>query len=330
MKILTESKKLKSGFFGDNTYYPWINIPSGVIRIILMKECNYNCPHCFAEGESNRKTPMLDVPYIIKIMDFAHKYYGVRTARLTGGEPLLYPDLKDLFVKLHSIDIEDIDITTNGYFLEDKINLLKSHNVTNLKISLNTIDPEMYKKLSGQPIAYLQKVLAGAQKAKQNNFKITLVLTALDTLTVKQIMDVADYAKSNNFDFRMSEPYHIVGRKETKQKLVFKKAAKAFEQQAKQIIRSSCESVDYLQLHNGLKVTIMHNLCDNRLCDVCVKYLYIRLTPNKKLKPCLSRTDTEVSIPPNATEDEMHQAFMKIGAFLGKGLKKNDRIGLKL
>lgn len=64
----------------------------------------------------------------------------------------------------------------------------------------------------------------------------------------------------------------------------------------------------------------MHSLCDNQLCESCADYMYIRITSEMKLKPCLSRRDTEVAIDMK-TEDTIKKSFIEAISYMGVGVK---------
>lgn len=82
---------------------------------------------------------------------------------------------------------------------------------------------------------------------------------------------------------------------------------------------SDCESVEYIFLGNWY-LTVMHSLCDNKLCDSCKDYMYIRVTSEKKLKPCLSRRDTEIAIDTRSKET-IKKAFIEAITHIGDGIK---------
>ena len=67
----------------------------------------------------------------------------------------------------------------------------------------------------------------------------------------------------------------------------------------------------------------MHSLCDNELCDSCINYMYIRVTSEMKLKPCLSRRDTEVDIDVSSDE-KIRDAFIEAISYIGIGVKSES------
>ncbi len=168
--------------------------------------------------------------------------------------------------------------------------------------------PENYEKNVWQKVK-LKKIFLWIDKAKQAWIKVNINLTALDNLSVDEIFEVIYFANENDFVIRICEPTHMAWVDETKSKDIFKKVEARLKKEAISIIESYCDSVVYLTMKNWSKVTIMSNLCDNRFCDSCSKYLYLRLTSDKKFKPCLSRTDTEVEIWDDLSDENLNKAF---------------------
>jgi cyclic pyranopterin phosphate synthase len=77
---------------------------------------------------------------------------GVSKLRITGGEPLVRANLPELIAKLSAIEgIDDIALTTNGYLLAKNAQALKDAGLNRLTISLDSIDEDIFKKMSGRP-----------------------------------------------------------------------------------------------------------------------------------------------------------------------------------
>ncbi len=75
---------------------------------------------------------------------------GVRKLRLTGGEPLLRPNLTDLIGDLTTLEgIEDIALTTNGMLLAKHAFELKAAGLRRVTVSLDSLDPEIFQRMSG-------------------------------------------------------------------------------------------------------------------------------------------------------------------------------------
>lgn len=75
---------------------------------------------------------------------------GIRKIRLTGGEPLVRKDIVELVKRLSQIKgLKDISLTTNGIFLKEMAEKLYSAGLKRINISLDTLDPERYRKVTG-------------------------------------------------------------------------------------------------------------------------------------------------------------------------------------
>ena len=71
---------------------------------------------------------------------------GIKKIRLTGGEPLLYPNIEDLIIRFKAIQgIEKIVLTTNGILLSNKVDVLKKAGISGINLSLDCIDKDLFK-----------------------------------------------------------------------------------------------------------------------------------------------------------------------------------------
>jgi cyclic pyranopterin phosphate synthase len=92
---------------------------------------------------------------------------GVRKLRLTGGEPLLRPNLTDLIGDLTAIDgIDDIALTTNGVLLSKYAFELRAAGLQRITISLDSLDPEVFRRMSGG-FGGPEDVLSGIEHARR-------------------------------------------------------------------------------------------------------------------------------------------------------------------
>jgi cyclic pyranopterin phosphate synthase len=92
---------------------------------------------------------------------------GVKKLRITGGEPLLRPNLSDLIGDLTSLPgIEDIALTTNGMLLAKYATELKAAGLTRITVSLDTLDPDVFAQMSGG-FGGVAEVLDGIEHARR-------------------------------------------------------------------------------------------------------------------------------------------------------------------
>jgi cyclic pyranopterin phosphate synthase len=140
------------------------------LRISVMDRCNFRCPYCMPKEkfhENYRFLKSQDRLSFDEILRLSRLFaaLGVRKLRLTGGEPLLRTNLSDLIGDLTMIPgIEDIALTTNGVLLGQHAVDLHANGLRRVTVSLDTLDPEIFARMSGG-FAALDQVLHGIDAA---------------------------------------------------------------------------------------------------------------------------------------------------------------------
>jgi GTP 3',8-cyclase len=142
------------------------------LRISVMDRCNFRCPYCmpretFHEAyrflKSNERLDFTELLRLARVFTRA----GVKKLRITGGEPLLRPNLCDLIGDLTSLaGVEDIALTTNGMLLAKYATELKAAGLNRITVSLDTLDPLVFAKMSGG-FGGVADVLEGIEHARR-------------------------------------------------------------------------------------------------------------------------------------------------------------------
>ena len=145
------------------------------LRLSVIETCNYRCPYCMPEGLTPDETPLdrasrLDFDEIETAVR-AFVRLGVTKLRLTGGEPLLRKRLPELVARLAAVPgIEDLALTTNGSLLAGQARALREAGLHRLTVSLDALDPAMFRSLSGGR-GEIEDVLAGIAAAQAAGFR---------------------------------------------------------------------------------------------------------------------------------------------------------------
>jgi cyclic pyranopterin phosphate synthase len=140
------------------------------LRISVMDRCNFRCPYCMPKDQYHDKFPFLHPDERLSFEEIRRltKLFvelGVRKLRITGGEPLLRPQLGELIGELSMIEqVEDIALTTNGILLGQQAASLKAAGLHRVTVSLDAIDDETFQLLSGGR-GGLERVLKGIDEA---------------------------------------------------------------------------------------------------------------------------------------------------------------------
>src|SRR5207245_2352608 len=120
------------------------------LRISVTDRCNFRCIYCMpAEGlKWLKREDILRFEEIVRLARIFVERYGVRTIRLTGGEPLVRVKLEELVGMINAIDPTlDITMTTNGVLLRQKAQALKDAGLKRINISLDTLHLDRVQEL---------------------------------------------------------------------------------------------------------------------------------------------------------------------------------------
>jgi cyclic pyranopterin phosphate synthase len=141
------------------------NRPIDYLRVSVTDKCNLRCVYCMPETGLAwlRRDEILSYEEIVEIVSAAASV-GVRTIRLTGGEPLLRRDLARLVEAIARVDgIEDIALSTNALLLEEQLPALVSAGLRRINVSLDTLRPDRFETIARRP--GLDRVLRGIDAA---------------------------------------------------------------------------------------------------------------------------------------------------------------------
>lgn len=121
------------------------------LRISITDRCNLRCTYC-APGRPVKKMPhesILRYEEILRLVVVGVRL-GITKVRVTGGEPFVRKGCGDFLEKLAAMEpLSDVSLTTNGVLLKRHLSRLYSVGIRRLNISLDTLTPEKYKRITG-------------------------------------------------------------------------------------------------------------------------------------------------------------------------------------
>jgi cyclic pyranopterin phosphate synthase len=176
------------------------------LRVSVTDRCNIRCFYCMPAENVHFKPrhELLTFEEIERLVRVAASL-GVNKLRLTGGEPLVRHELPLLVHKLvDTPGITDVALTTNGILLAEQARSLKDAGLHRLNISLDSLDPETFFRISRRE--GLDRVLAGIAEAKRIGFrKIKLNAVAIRGLTEPDIVPLGRFAREQGMEMRFIE-----------------------------------------------------------------------------------------------------------------------------
>ena len=160
--------------------YDSFNREINYLRVSVTDRCNLACSYCMPSEHVGRSLSqeVLSLEELAGIVRTLAPL-GITKVRLTGGEPLIRPGIENLVGMIASIEgIQEVAMTTNGQGLEGKAMTLAQNGLKRVNISLDTLDPDRYRVLTGG--GEIRKVLKGIEAsihAGLSPVKINCVLT---------------------------------------------------------------------------------------------------------------------------------------------------------
>src|SRR3981081_2122022 len=195
------------GHMGSGTLRDSYGRVADDLRISITDRCNFRCIYCMpAEGlKWLKRDDILRFEEIVRLARIFVERYGVRTIRITGGEPLVRIKVEELIGMTNAIDPTlDITMTTNGVLLREKARLLKEAGLKRINISLDTLSMERFHEIARS--AQSNRTMDGIQAAGEAGlWPIKLNMVVMKGHNDDEVVDFARLARDNGYEVRFIE-----------------------------------------------------------------------------------------------------------------------------
>ena len=263
------------------------------IRLSVTDRCDFRCQYCMPmKVKFLPKSLVMSLEECLQVAKTFTKL-GVTKIRLTGGEPLVRPNIVWLCEQIALLpQAPELTLTTNGSQLPKLAASLKSGGVRRINISLDTLDADKFQKLTRT--GRLQDVLAGIDAALAAGFpsKTKINVVMMRGVNDDELTNLASYAFERGMDIAYIEEMPLgdvgYGRSET-----YYSADDAMEQLQQKF---NLQAIDYdsggparyWQAACGGKIGMItphsHNFCER--CN------RVRITASGRLYPCLGQNES--------------------------------------
>ena len=176
------------------------------LRLSVTELCNLRCRYCMPEEGvcKKRHEDMLTQEEMLQAVRVCAAL-GIRKVRVTGGEPLVKPNIVPLCREIAAIaGVDELCLTTNGTLLAPEAEQLKQAGVDRLNISLDTLDEEKYRMITrGGELSEAKRGIEAAQNAGFRKIKINTVL--IGGFNIDEIASLANLTRQYPVDVRFIE-----------------------------------------------------------------------------------------------------------------------------
>jgi cyclic pyranopterin phosphate synthase len=180
------------------------------LRISVTDRCNFRCPYCMPKEVFGPGYPFLHDPQLMTLAELtriarAFVALGVTKVRLTGGEPLLRPDLPEFVRGLkQDLQVADVALTTNGWMLEKMAPALRAAGLDRLNVSVDSLDPAIGGRMNGLGLS-VERVLRGIDAAAALGFPIKINCVVQRGVNDGEILALCEYFRARGHTLRFIE-----------------------------------------------------------------------------------------------------------------------------
>ncbi|MEL7608979.1 MAG: GTP 3',8-cyclase MoaA [Bacillota bacterium] len=174
------------------------------LRLSITERCTLRCAYCRAQEGDCPKERELSTEEFVRIVRAMAKL-GVNKIRVTGGEPLLRRDVVTLVERFGQVPgIKEIALTTNAQQLYDLVRPLKSAGLTRLNISMDSLNEEKYRSITGGgELAPVLKAIDRCIEEELLPLKVNMVV--MRGVNDDEVDALIELAKSRPIDVRFIE-----------------------------------------------------------------------------------------------------------------------------
>ena len=186
--------------------------PLASLRVSVIDRCDLRCQYCMPEEHYTwlPSKDILNAAEIERVVD-AFCQVGVRSIRLTGGEPLLRADLPALVARLAALPlVEDLAMTTNATRLARWAEPLRAAGLQRITVSLDSLDPARFTALTRRSTH--AKALEGIRAAATTGFDaLKLNVVVMRDFNDDELVDLLEFGREVGAEVRFIEYMDVGG-----------------------------------------------------------------------------------------------------------------------
>mgnify|MGYP002776993272 CR=1 FL=1 len=185
--------------------------PIDYLRISLIDRCNFRCLYCMPEEADLAyvlQQDWLTPPELLVLLREVFIPVGFTRFRLTGGEPLLRPDVVEIVRAIAQLpETQDLAMTTNAFQLADLAEDLYAAGLRRINISLDSLQPEVFDQIIGhRGRSRWQQVWAGIQVAHRVGFNpLKLNVVVIPGVNETEVLELAALSLDRHWHIRFIE-----------------------------------------------------------------------------------------------------------------------------
>ncbi|HSR70284.1 MAG TPA: GTP 3',8-cyclase MoaA [Acidobacteriota bacterium] len=260
------------------------------LRVSVTDRCNFKCVYC----KSARSLAYQERDQILSFEEIERlagifTAMGIRKLRITGGEPMVRRELEKLIERLAVLPgLSDLALTTNGFNLYQKAALLKEKGLDRVTISLDSLQPERFRRITRSDD--FDKVMKSIEAAKEEGLDpVKINCVVVREFNDDEIVDFAEMARRLEITVRFIEFMPLDEDEGWTRRQVFSGAEileileSRYELRERPLKHPSQTSRNYDFADSGGRIGLIMPV-SRPFCGACSR---IRLTADGKIRTCL-------------------------------------------
>ena len=266
------------------------------LRISLTERCNLRCFYCMPEeGIKLRDKANFMTSEELLAITKTFVGMGVKKIRLTGGEPLIKRDAKNILLELGKLPVE-LAITTNAVLVDKFIDTFKEAGIKSVNVSLDSLDADSFNQISRRK--YFDRIKSNIDLLIEEDFHVKVNVVVIRDINEHEIPAFIDWTKNKNVHIRFIEFMPFDGNNwDWNKKVSYKEMLEISEKHfgvdgITKIEDKKNDTARCYSLIDGKGTFGIISSITNPFCDTCNR---IRLTADGKIKNCLfSESETDL------------------------------------
>jgi cyclic pyranopterin phosphate synthase len=173
------------------------------LRVSLTDACQYRCFYCMPEHPTfTRNDKLLSAA---EYRDICSELVdrGIEELRVTGGEPTVRPEFREIMTALAEIPARRLSLTSNGQLLERHLEFLRDIGCDHLNISLDSLDAGRFERMTGG--GDFRKVMACIERAALMGFRLKINAVVFRGMNDEELADFARWSAATGIEVRFLE-----------------------------------------------------------------------------------------------------------------------------
>ncbi|MGK7388823.1 MAG: GTP 3',8-cyclase MoaA [Candidatus Cyclobacteriaceae bacterium M2_1C_046] len=284
--------------------------PLTYLRLSVTDRCNLRCQYCIPNEKADfvPRKELLSYEEMLRIIKLLGSM-GINKVRITGGEPFVKKDILYFFKELSSIEGIKWFLTTNGVRSAKYMSDLKSLKVGGINLSLDTLQPEKFFKITRRK--EFDSVRQTFDAALLHNIPLKINMVVMKGINDDEIIDMAELAKDYPVEVRFIEEMPFNGEGKRKDYLSYKAIEEILFREIPALETKTFNNTANIYQSPHLKGSLgIIPAFSRTFCGTCDR---IRITATGKLKTCLYGKDQlslKDIISSGATDDDLRSYFL--------------------